>query len=88
MSARFQPPPTWALPIAFDGQKQPVFSPVWLKWFVDLTAPLGPDALPDEANTQNVLTNQAYARREPTIFSQDALRDNAQAILASQIFGA
>lgn len=88
MSARFQPPPTWELPIVPDADSKPIFSPIWLKWFIDLTANLGPDGTIDEASTQNILTNQAYARREPTIYSQDILKGNAQTILAGQIFGA
>lgn len=41
--AVFQPPPTWALPILTDektGETQ--FNPVWLNWFVELAASLGP----------------------------------------------
>lgn len=37
----FQPPPTWALPILVDERTSlAIFNPVWLKWFVDLTAAL------------------------------------------------
>lgn len=37
--ANFQPPPTWALPVLVDERTQKsIFNPVWLKWFVDLTA--------------------------------------------------
>jgi len=36
--SQFQPPPTWALPVLVDEQSgKAQFSPVWLKWFVDLT---------------------------------------------------
>ena len=41
--AVFQPPPTWAPPVIQDertGESQ--FNPVWLNWFVELTAALGP----------------------------------------------
>ena len=43
MTVEFQPPPTWANPMleATDpatGAKTSSFNPVWLKWFVDLTA--------------------------------------------------
>lgn len=42
MTSRFQPPPTWALPILVDEKTQKaIFNPIWLKWFVDLTAQLG-----------------------------------------------
>lgn len=37
MATSFQPPPTYALPILVDektGRAQ--FSPIWLKWFVDM----------------------------------------------------
>lgn len=37
--AEFQPPPTYTLPIVVDertGKAQ--FSPIWLKWFLDLAA--------------------------------------------------
>jgi hypothetical protein len=37
--AELQPPPTWALPVITDeGTGQSTFNPVWLKWFIDLTA--------------------------------------------------
>lgn len=37
--ADFQPPPTWALPILVEERTgRATFNPVWLKWFVDLTA--------------------------------------------------
>lgn len=37
--ADFQPPPTWALPILVDEDSgKATFNPVWIKWFVDLTA--------------------------------------------------
>lgn len=37
--AEFQPPPTYALPILVDERtKVPQFNPIWLKWFLDLTA--------------------------------------------------
>lgn len=39
MAQTFQPPPTWALPILVDEKTgKASFNPVWLKWFVDLTA--------------------------------------------------
>lgn len=38
MAAVFQPPPTWAMPIEINELTQEAhFSPVWLKWFLDLT---------------------------------------------------
>lgn len=38
MTTVFQPPPTWALPVVVDETSgKAVFSPVWLKWFVDLS---------------------------------------------------
>ena len=38
MASVFQPPPTWALPILVDERtNKAIFSPVWLKWFVDLS---------------------------------------------------
>lgn len=39
--ANFQPPPTWALPILVEERSgRAIFNPIWLKWFVDLTAVL------------------------------------------------
>lgn len=39
--SKFQPPPTWALPVLVDEKTQKaIFNPVWLKWFVDLSANL------------------------------------------------
>lgn len=41
--ADFQPPPTHTLPVLVDertGKSQ--FNPIWLKWFLDLSASLGP----------------------------------------------
>lgn len=38
----FQPPPTYALPILVDEKTgKATFNPIWLKWFVDLSANLG-----------------------------------------------
>ena len=43
--SKFQPPPTWALPVIVDKTtKEGFFSPVWLKWFVDLSGALSADA--------------------------------------------
>lgn len=43
MSGRFQPPPTWALPVIVDEVTGKVlFNPIWLKWFVDFSAQVGP----------------------------------------------
>lgn len=43
MTARFQPPPTWALPVIVDEATGKVlFNPIWLKWFVDFSAQVGP----------------------------------------------
>ena len=42
MSTRFQPPPTWALPVIVDeASGKAVFSPIWLRWFIDLSGKLG-----------------------------------------------
>jgi len=43
MVAQYQPPPTWANPVLIDtdpasGQSRGTFNPVWLQWFVELTA--------------------------------------------------
>src|ERR1035437_4262164 len=43
MTTNFQPAPTWADPMLEQvdpktGEKKVIFNPVWLKWFVDLTA--------------------------------------------------
>jgi len=36
---QIQPPPTWALPILIDEKtNKATFHPVWLKWFLDLSA--------------------------------------------------
>lgn len=88
MSTRFQPPPTWELPIVLDSHDMPVFSSVWLNWFLELTAQLTADGTPDPADSQNILSNQTYAVRPPTYFAEEAFKQNDQAILAGQIFGA
>ena len=37
----FQPPPTWANPVVVDeATGKSIFNPVWLKWFIDLSAGL------------------------------------------------
>ena len=37
MTTVFQPPPTWELPIVLDFEKKVgLYSPVWLRWFLDL----------------------------------------------------
>ena len=39
--SQFQPPPTWALPvIKNETTGEPVFNPIWLRWFLDLSAQL------------------------------------------------
>lgn len=41
MTSRFQPPPTWALPVIADERTgRAIFNPIWLKWFVDLAGGL------------------------------------------------
>jgi hypothetical protein len=41
MTTRFQPPPTYALPVIVDeATGRSVFNPIWLKWFIDLSAGL------------------------------------------------
>lgn len=41
--AEFQPPPTYADVVLIDERtKKAVFNPIWLKWFIDLSANLGP----------------------------------------------
>ena len=36
--SRFQPPPTYALPVLVDERSQKaIFNPMWLKWFVDFS---------------------------------------------------
>jgi len=64
--ADLQPPPTWALPIDVDeatGKAQ--FSPVWLKWFIDLAETLndaGGTAITHNAlaGLQGGTTNEYY----------------------------
>jgi hypothetical protein len=38
--AVFEPPPTYVDPVEIDPFGKPRFSPIWLKWFVDLAAAL------------------------------------------------
>lgn len=38
MAIAFPPPPTYAEPWIVNPQGAPSFNPIWLKWFVDLTA--------------------------------------------------
>jgi hypothetical protein len=39
--SQFQPPPTWALPIIkSEATGEAVFNPIWLRWFLDLSAGL------------------------------------------------
>lgn len=41
--AEFQPPPTYADVVLIDERtKRASFNPIWLKWFIDLSANLGP----------------------------------------------
>ena len=38
MAGVFQPPPTWALPIIVDERtEKAIFSPVWLRWFLEFS---------------------------------------------------
>jgi len=42
MAGTFQPPPTYALPVIPDERTgKAIFNPIWLKWFLDLSANLG-----------------------------------------------
>lgn len=46
-TSRFQPPPTWALPIIQDPVTGAgIYNPIWLKWFVDLSEKLGANGMP------------------------------------------
>jgi hypothetical protein len=41
MATKFQPPPTYALPVSVDEVTgKSVFNPIWLKWFIDLSSKL------------------------------------------------
>ena len=43
MSSVFQPPPSWVLPVVVDkASGEAAFSPIWLRWFIDLSKNLGP----------------------------------------------
>jgi hypothetical protein len=43
MAGKFQPPPTWALPVIVDERSgKAIFNPIWIRWFLDLSANLGP----------------------------------------------
>jgi hypothetical protein len=44
MALRFQPPPTHIPTVEIDEFGVGHFSPIWLKWLIDLTRPLGGDA--------------------------------------------
>ena len=40
--SNFQPPPTWANPVIVDeATGRSTFNPIWLKWFIELSANLG-----------------------------------------------
>lgn len=88
--SNFSPPPTYAEVVLFDKEgKHPRFNPIWLKWFVDLTANLTPAGTPGSSFDieANVLAVQTYAPPPISAFSQAGLVDESQGILASQIFG-
>ena len=58
MAGVFQPPPTWALPVIVDEHSgKSVFNPIWLRWFIDLSANLGPGGA--GSGTVNAVTGTA-----------------------------
>ena len=66
--AEFQPPPTWAEPVLTDERTGKFkFSPIWLKWFLDVVdvinssgAGAGTVTHNDTAGLQGGTTNQFY----------------------------
>lgn len=89
--SNFSPPPTYAEVVLFDKEgKHPRFNPIWLKWFVDLTANLTAAGTPSSGIVtveDVILTTQMFAPPPISAFSQASLIDESQSILASQIFG-
>ena len=105
MSNKFQPPPTWALPILVDEKTQKaIFNPVWLKWFVDISANLGSSTSTGGAATGSGASGSGIPSTQTleltgdvtavaTLLTSGTLITTAsfngiQSILANQIFGA
>lgn len=86
MTSVFQPPPTWALPIQVDKtSNQGTFSPVWLKWFIDLSSNFNANSNVDTSSQFNVITQTVFSTRPPLSSFQI---ESDPGILANQIFGA
>ncbi len=86
MTTRFQPPPTWELPIVMDQHQTPVFSTIWLNWFLDLSANLDASGVVDPAGTQTVLPAQIFSSKEPTDLAQEAFRSNGSIVFNARLF--
>ena len=86
MAGRFQPPPTYASPIALDEFGNNYFSPIWIKWFNELIAPLGAGATPSEVITDGIIINNMFGLREGTRYAQDVFTSNAERVLEGRTF--
>lgn len=86
---QFQPPPTFALPILVDEKtKEATFSPLWLRWFLDLVQWFNGAGGTSFDPTITVAWNQSFGERGfATQTDLKRLRTDAQMILANQVFG-
>lgn len=87
--AIFQPPPTYALPILVDEKtKVATFNPIWLRWFLDLEQWLDDAGGPSFEPSVTIVANQVFGEKGQMAQPQvKRLRNDAQMILAGQVFG-
>lgn len=58
--ANYQPAPTFAPVLIIDESKQVKFNPIWLNWFLQVTAGLSPGGGPSFDNADNIIANQVF----------------------------
>lgn len=87
--SNFQPPPTFALPVIVDEKtKIATFNPIWLRWFLDLEQFF--DSLGGATFNPTVvsISNQVFGEKGlASTNSVRRVRNDAQVILANQVFG-
>jgi hypothetical protein len=87
--ATVQPPPTYTLPIEVDEKtKKVTFSPIWLRWFVDLAAILSTSTTtpPSGITGENPNITMAVEAFRPRVPPTQLFSPDSQQILAATVF--
>ena len=88
MSAEFEPPPTFALPVTIDAKGRQRFNEHWINWFYKLVNWLNAGGGPSPIPVPTPIDIQSFSAR--TVVTQTyvkSLRNDVQQILAGQVFG-